>query len=360
MDFTSALYLGLSHPSGEIPAWKQLSAGKPAVLWEDPAARRIAGALARLQGTASGLVYPSTLHLFWDLFSYWRKQRIVLFLDGDLYPVAAWGTVQLAALGIPIYRFTHRSVDSLYRGIRKHVMRGYYPVIVTDGWCVQCGKAAPLEAYLEMLHPYQGRLVLDDTQALGILGRDRFVSGHGYGTGGGGVLPWLGLADPCILAGSSMAKAFGVPLAILSGAAEILDELKSQSLIRTHCSPVSSAVLGAALAALATNLREGDQRRSILRQRVRQFRNALQSVQPGVRSAFFPVQHLGPMKSEPAKLLHKRLLRQGVRALLTRGPDRLLQLTFLIRADHTEKEIAEAVRILDGEMHRPQTKQFLR
>ena len=50
LDFTSALYLGLRHPSASLAPWSALSLGQPAALQEAPAATALAARLARLQG----------------------------------------------------------------------------------------------------------------------------------------------------------------------------------------------------------------------------------------------------------------------------------------------------------------------
>ena len=42
---------------------------------------------------------------------------------------------------------------------------------MTDGFCPGCGRAAPLREYLESARAQRGLLVLDDTQAIGVLGR---------------------------------------------------------------------------------------------------------------------------------------------------------------------------------------------
>ena len=68
LDFTSALYLGLGHPSASLAPWRALTLGRPAALEEPPGGRGLARDLALLMGGEAGLLYPSTLHLFRDLF----------------------------------------------------------------------------------------------------------------------------------------------------------------------------------------------------------------------------------------------------------------------------------------------------
>ena len=65
-----------------------------------------------------------------------------------------------------------------------------------------------------------GLLVIDDTQALGIFGK-RTKGESPYGSGGGGSLRWHALQTPRIVAVSSLAKAFGAPVAVVAGSARL-------------------------------------------------------------------------------------------------------------------------------------------
>jgi 8-amino-7-oxononanoate synthase len=68
LDFTSALYLGIRHPSRSLRPWSQFTTGKPAALELAPGAEAITTVLAELQGCERVTLLPSTLHLFFDLF----------------------------------------------------------------------------------------------------------------------------------------------------------------------------------------------------------------------------------------------------------------------------------------------------
>ena len=50
LDFTSALYLGLRHPSAALTPWPALSSGRPAALAEHRGAEDVAASLAGLAG----------------------------------------------------------------------------------------------------------------------------------------------------------------------------------------------------------------------------------------------------------------------------------------------------------------------
>lgn len=91
INFASALYLGMHHPSQLLQSWQQLTLGVPAALAEPPGAEEVAGKLAQLQGSEQGVLLPSTLHLFWDLFGMLNQQPVALFLDDGAYAIARWG-----------------------------------------------------------------------------------------------------------------------------------------------------------------------------------------------------------------------------------------------------------------------------
>lgn len=341
LDFTSALYLSMYHPVCSLSPWNSLTTGTPAALREPTTAMQAAKAVACLQGNEEGLLYASTLHLFWDLFGFLSRQPIAIFLDREAYPIASWGVKWAAQKGTLVKHFNHHSTQGLLRSIR--TLRGCRPVVVSDGWCPQCGKKAPLAKYLSILRPYNGLLVVDDTQALGILGK-RSDASMPYGYGGGGLLPHLGIQADNVLVGSSFAKAFGVPVAILSGSKTWISRVKDSSLTRVHCSPPSAAVISAALHALKLNQQEGDQRRQVLLERVKQFKSELRKAGIATGPGFFPVQRLLNLRSETAKDLHGRLRRKGIQTILSAGYQDKAQLTFLLRAGHRKEEIAGAVR----------------
>jgi 8-amino-7-oxononanoate synthase len=68
-----------------------------------------------------------------------------------------------------VYRFPHQDVLTLQQLLLQHPPY-LMPVVVADGLCAACGCAAPVAAYLDCVRRAGGLLVLDDTQALGLLG----------------------------------------------------------------------------------------------------------------------------------------------------------------------------------------------
>jgi 8-amino-7-oxononanoate synthase len=210
LDFTSSLYLGLRHASSSLRPWAQLTTGMPAALAEPPQAQTIAAELARLIGTERATLARSTLHAFWDLFGTQADEEMAIYVDANAYPIARWGAERAGARGALVRTFPHHDPSALWQ--RLHVERRPRGQLLAlaDGVCPTCGPA-PVRDYLEVVREVGGQLVLDDTQALGILGHSPGPDTP-YGRGGGGSLRWhqIGAADVIVV--NSLAKGFGVPM----------------------------------------------------------------------------------------------------------------------------------------------------
>jgi 8-amino-7-oxononanoate synthase len=193
---------------------------------------------------------------------------------------------------------------------------------------------------------FGGLLVVDDTQALGILGM-RPGSWSPYGEGGGGSLRAAQLeGSEGIVSISSLAKAFGAPMAALSGPAAIVEDFRSSSLTRVHSSPPCVAAVGAAAASQAWNREAGDSTRQRLGGLVARFRRRmLERFGTLPAGGSFPVQN---MRHRNAPALYAALEARGVNALLLQERDTHpgIRLSFILRADHPAAEIDAAVDTL--------------
>ena len=143
LDFTSALYLGLQNPSRSLRPWRQLTTGAPAALIEPAEARAISQALAELQGCEAATLATSTLHLAWDLFSLLAEKSITIFMDAGAYPISRWSAQRAVMRGAAVRIFPHHDAAALARALAAAPC-GRMPVIVTDGFCPNCGRVAPL------------------------------------------------------------------------------------------------------------------------------------------------------------------------------------------------------------------------
>ena len=334
LDFTSALYLGLQHPSSSLPAWSRLSLGKPAALEELPQTSEVERGFAELVGCDRALAGASTLHLFWDLFGWFARPGIRIFVDGATYPIGRWGLARAALAGVPVHYFPEHDVEALRMALDGN--NGARPVILADGFCPACDHAAPLREYVELAASQDGWVVVDDSQALGLFGRR-----------GGGSLRKFGLTESSAILVSSLAKALGVPMAMLAGRALDVEQIREHSDIRIHCSPPSVPILNAAAHALTLNAEMGDCLRARLAGRVARFRNGLKQLGLKGNCSLFPMQRLHLPGEWSAEGIYERLLQRQVRCVLHSGRNnRGAQISFIVTARHSLEDINEAIYAL--------------
>ena len=345
-DFTSALYLGLAHPSAALPDWDALTLGRPASLQEPPGARAVATELAALQGCEAATLLPSTLHLFWDLFGLLGRQDASIYIEATTYAIARWGVQRGGSLGASVYTFPFGDAAELERLIECTAGHWRRPLIVCDALRPGSDRQPPLAQYAALAARHGGCLVLDDTQALGVLGHGARADAP-LGWGGGGSLRRHGLSGPHIVVGASLAKGFGVPVAVLSGSHAMVRLFEARSQTRMHASPPSVAVIHAAGHALALNRHCGDALRLRLWQRVRQLRQRLAQRCLRTMGGDFPVQSLAPLMGIDAAALHAGLLQRRVRTVLHRdGSAAGATLSFILSAAHSAGCIDQAVDAL--------------
>jgi 8-amino-7-oxononanoate synthase len=357
LDFTSSLYLGFEHASSSLPGWDRLTLGKPAALEEMAGALQVQRDLAALTGCERVLLGSSTLHLFCDLFAMVAGRNVTIWIDEATYPIARWGTDRAAALGVPVRRFAHHDAKELRRALGEG--QGNRPVIVTDGYSPVRGTHAPLRDYASCADARRGLLIVDDTQALGVFGR-RADSVGGYGTGGGGSLQYFELRDSefrasdlrnsdlrnsGIVVVSSLAKAFGAPVAMLGGSQALVERFHENSATLVHCSPPSAVAIVAAQRALQLNAQFGDRLRRRLVERVVRFRRGLAGLLAA--ESLFPVQSLKLPGHIDARALYRGLLARGVRSVLQRNSrDGNPGISFVLTARHELREVDWAVEAL--------------
>lgn len=345
-DFASALYLGLRHGRDELTPWRSLTTGVPAALGQPRQARRVARDVAALQGCERATLAPSTLHAFWDLFGMLGTRDTAVLVDGGAYPIARWGAERPAACGGVVRAFRHHDLEALARQLDAAARDGRQPIVVSDGFCPTCGEAAPIHGVVTAARRHRALVVIDDTQALGVLGRDPGPAAP-LGREGGGMLQHTRTFGGDIVLVGSMAKGFGVPLTVVSGSRDLIERFERESETRVHCSPPSAAALYAAVHALAINRRAGDALRRRLVLLLRRFRERARARGLALEGGLFPVQSFGGLSFSGIRAVHRRLLQSGVRTVLARSRhDSSARVNFLVTARHTTADIDRAVEQL--------------
>lgn len=338
IDLTRALYLGMTHPSTSLRPWAALTTGRPAVLDRGHAEAR--DRLGRLVGAASVTLAPSTLHIVTDLYAALPRRVRAIHVDACAYAVTRWGLERAKLRGVTVRRF--HGVAELERRI------GPGEAIVTDGMCVACRCVKPLRALARLAERTGGWLVVDDTQAIGVLGAGPSPQ-LPFGRGGAGTMAWCDAPMDRAIVFGSLAKGLGVPLAFLAGSADAVEWFERESQTRIHASPCSAAPLAALAAALDILDRDGDRLRARLLDRVRAFRQAAGEHEDVLTPGMFPVQTTPALASEAARALQRRLASRGVRTIALAADRDRGRIAFIVTAAHERERIATAGRILADE-----------
>ena len=342
IDLTSSLYLGLTHPSGALRPWRALTLGRPAALAADPLARRLESRLARLLATEAAALGRSTAHLSLDL-STLVEPRGTILLDAASYPSLRWGAERAAGAGHAVRTFRRGDLRALARGLAGRPRGG---LILTDGVCCGCNTPAPLDEYLAIALRYGASLVIDDTQAVGILGA-RPDPARPWGCGGGGTAAWLGLTgSPSLIVMASLAKALGAPLAAIAGPAAAVKRWRRTSETRVHSSPPAAAELAAVERALAANGRYGDDLRARLLAHIRRFRAVVGRGGIWLDGGLFPIQSVAVDGTAVARELRRRLKRAGVLGVLQGAPGGGARVTFVLTAALALESVERAAALI--------------
>jgi 8-amino-7-oxononanoate synthase len=325
----------MRHESRQLRPWRQLTSGSPAAVSSVSGTAKAERELATLIGCESAVLCRSTLHAFVDVFETLANGALRIYSDAGRYPIGGWAVQRRQALGDLARSFPEHETCDLLRLLRQDRGQRGVPVIVADALAIRTGAVAPLPAYASLARRFGGWLVVDDTQALGLLGQC-----------GGGSLRWRGMMGRNqVVYIASLAKAFGVPVAVLAGSAHVVERFRRIAPSRYHSSAPSAADVAAVWNALRINRLEGDRRRSRLFRRIRFFRLGLRRAAIEPDGGMFPLQTLPAMLAGAARDVQAGLTKRGIRALLLAAAESEQTATvgFLITARHTFAELSSTL-----------------
>ncbi|WML91882.1 aminotransferase class I/II-fold pyridoxal phosphate-dependent enzyme [Thiothrix lacustris] len=339
LHFNRAHYLDLSpYP---LRVTQPVATGMPAVLFESSQERLLAKQMAAMQGQAAAVLGMSTLHLFWDWFELVRQTPVQVFMAQDTYPF-----IQLLAKRAftPQRLQTFRDMAELAKQLAQ-VSPASLVMVVADSWSLRRNQPFAVKSCLKLLSGRRGLLVLDDTQTCGLLGHNPSRQ-LPFGGGGGGILPWVGVATEQVVLITSLAKALGTPVAVLSGNAAVVDCFRQQSHTRTYCSPPSPWLVEHALHALQQNAQTGGRRRRSLVGHIHYFQAQLQGVGIHWEGGIFPVQKLVFPYDWQCVAIYRYLRQRQVETVVTRSDSGACALTVVLRAGHRREDIRHLVILL--------------
>ena len=145
------------------------------------------------------------------------------FIDADAH-FSLWDAAAMS--NRIITPFPHCNPAGLALSLAADLQDGERPIVLTDGLFPISGEIAPLPAYLEILQPLHGVLIVDDAHAAGVLGE------HGRGT-----LEHFGIADPACRVSATFNKALGGFGGVIYGKKKFLENIERNSRILAGSSP---------------------------------------------------------------------------------------------------------------------------
>jgi len=241
----------------------------------------------------------------------------------------------IASSGLPNQPFRHLDADDLASKLKRHLQPGKRPLIVTDGMYSTFGQIAPLDQLAQVMAPYGGRLLVDESHSFGVLGAlGRGASEHYH------------LAPSLVLAGGSLSKAFGGTGGVIPASNEDIDNLR-----RAPASRSSSVGLPAAASMSAHNLRYVRQHPELL-QRLRAntsyVKRSLCGIGLDVGDTIAPVATFVAGKGQSMQELQVRLMTEGIFVLHSNyiGAGSAGVIRCGIFADHTTEHMDALVETL--------------
>lgn len=333
-DFTSALFLGQHHPSAGFRPWTELTTGVPAAIRELPDAAVLASAICTRQQAEAGLVARSALHGLMDVLQALPRPGDLVLVDAGAYPLTQWASRAAASRGVQVLTYPHFRPPAVVPKTRTWV--------VTDGWCQGCGMPAPLALMQALVEKTGGQVIVDDSLAIGVLGRRPGEGAFGDGTG---TARWLGLEHRNVLWLASLSKAYGAPVTVMTGDLATIATLTRYGGNRLHSSQPSAADLGAGLSAV--NNRRMTRLRARLYRLTRWLRQAFSDLGLPPQGLTFPIVGTAVDSLELARRWHTGLAALDVQALVQLPRCRPgAVLSAVVRSDHRQSDLDRLVRSL--------------
>jgi 8-amino-7-oxononanoate synthase len=139
--------------------------------------------------------------------------------------------------GLPLFTFAHCDAQSLADELQRSSRARRRPLVVTDGVFASSGRVPPLADYAELIAPYDGRLLVDESHAFGVVGSN-----------GRGAAEYCGVERVAMI-GATLGKAFCAQGAVVACSPSIAALVRQQPPIRGACagSPLSAAAATAAM-----------------------------------------------------------------------------------------------------------------
>lgn len=241
-----------------------------------------------------------------------------------------------------VYR--HLDMDSLISKIEQNIGNGKRLLIITDGIFSMRGDYAPLDKISEITHRYDEKfeegalLLVDDSHGIGAFGKT-----------GRGTEEYTGSKGVDILI-ATLGKAFGVNGGYVTSASEIIGYLRETAPTYIYSNPITVSEAMAALKSIEIlESEKGIALLDSLRHLTRKFESGLIDLGFEVIQSEHPVVPLMVRDTKETSDLVNHLIENSILAtglnfpVVPKGDE---EIRFQINADHTEKDIDYALKVI--------------
>lgn len=267
INFASNDYLGLAGDSrlaaaaiAAINTWGTGSTGSRLLSGHRTIHEQLEDALASWKQTEAAIVYSSGYLANIGTITALVSGRDLILADAYNHASLKNGA---RLSGATIHEFGHANVAELRSLLETH--RSHYRrcLLVTDSVFSMDGDLCPLPELIALAEAYNCMLLIDEAHGTGVLGAT-----------GAGCVEHFGCRDAGLIQMGTLSKALGSLGGYVAGSAKLIDYLRNRSTSWIYTTGLSPADTAAALAAVEI-IREGNELRSQLWQRVTQLKQAL-------------------------------------------------------------------------------------
>ncbi|MCB0258906.1 MAG: pyridoxal phosphate-dependent aminotransferase family protein [Calditrichaeota bacterium] len=258
----------------------------------------------------------------------------LLLLDETAHPCLSDAA---RMLNKPVVTYAHNDPADLRKQLRRHLLAGKMPLIVTDGVFAARGDLPPLAEYAAIAEASGGKILLDDCHAMGVLGDS-----------GLGSWEMAGIKREMIYQTGTLSKAFGVFGGVITGSKELIRRVEEKSMVFIGSTglPLPLAAAGVASLEWLTRHREVI---GMLQQRALATKQRLREAGLNLESTPVPIIAFGMADPESAGRMSQALLDAGIYPSLINYPGTppggLFR--FALSSAHTDEQLALLVEVID-------------
>jgi glycine C-acetyltransferase len=297
--------------------------------------KRLEEGISRFLGTDDTILYTSCFDANTGLFETILNEEDAIISDALNHASLIDGIRLCKAKR---FRYAHSDMQELESALQK-TAGSRVRLIATDGVFSMDGDLAKLDRITELAERYGAVVLVDDSHATGVLGRN-----------GKGTPEHFGVADRVDILTSTLGKALGGGAGgFTSGRREIIALLRQRSRPYLFSNALPPVITAAALKALDI-VREGEDLRTTLKKHAQMFRSHLEALGFRLVPGHYPIIPVMLGDAELAARMAERLLEEGIYVIgftFPVVPKGQARIRVQMSAAHTQEQLERALQVFE-------------